>query len=172
MVNSPSSWRAGRGAGLVIIALAWCAGLGAQPANDPSTLQRQITELQNSGKFADALPLTVRLVDLTKSRSGETSAEHADALETLGATYFFQSRHGEAEPYYQRALTIREKIAGPGHESVLAALDTLASLYRLSNRPELAEPLSARPRPVIQDKDGPARVRAAAVSRQIPIIIM
>ena len=131
-------------AGAVLVMLTWTGDLHAQASSDVAVLDRQITELQNAGKYAAALPLVERLVALSRARHGEMSAQHATALERLAATYFFQSKYSEAEPIYQRVLAIREKVSGPGHASVLATLETLASVYRYGGRPQLAEPLLQR----------------------------
>ena len=139
-------WRNAAVAGLCVIAM-WLgssAGPRAQQSDDPADLARQIAQLQNAGKFADALPLAERLVALVKSRHAESSLEYAEALHQLATTYFFQSRHTEAEPIYLQVLAIRERALGIGHESVLTVLDTLATLYNFTRRPQLAEPLLKR----------------------------
>ena len=126
---------------LVVGWLAWPGDLSARRADNPAVLDRQITELQNAGKYADALPLAQRLVALNKARYGEKSAKYATALDRLAATYFFQGQYTEAEPIYAQVLAIRTKVLGPGHESVLSTIVTLADLYRLSNRPQMGEAL-------------------------------
>ena len=129
---------------LTMVAFACCTEPHAQLVDTTSALKKRIGELQSSGKFTDALPLAMRLVDITKARSGEASVEYADALQALGETYFYQARYAEAEPIYKRILAIRERVAGPQHTSVLSTLDVLGNLYRFSNRPRLAEPLLQR----------------------------
>jgi CHAT domain-containing protein len=147
---------------LTMAAFACCTAPHAQPVDTTSALQRKLRELQSSGQFTDALPLAMRLVDLAKVRSGEASAEYADALEALGETYLFQSLYPEAEPIYRRVLAIREKVAGPQHKSVLSTLDALANLYRLSNRPQLAEPLLKRALAEREGQLGPDSPQLAA----------
>ena len=129
---------------LTMVAFACCTEPHAQLVDTTSALKKRIGELQSSGKFTDALPLAMRLVDITKARSGEASVEYADALQALGETYFYQARYAESEPIYKRILAIRERVAGPQHTSVLSTLDVLGNLYRFSNRPRLAEPLLQR----------------------------
>jgi CHAT domain-containing protein/tetratricopeptide (TPR) repeat protein len=128
----------------VALCLAPVPRIAAQPADDPARLAEQIGELQNAGRYADALPLAERLVAMVKARHPEASLEYADALELLAETYFFQSRYAEAEPLYAQVIAIREKALGPGDESVLTLLDTLATLHRFNRRPQLAEPLLKR----------------------------
>jgi len=136
-------WRKTALAGSCLIGL-WLgnsAAPRAQQGDDPASLAQQIDQLRNAGKFADALPLAERLVALVKSRHAESSLEYAEALHQLAATYFFQSRHTEAEPIFLQVLAIRERALGRGHDSVLTVLDTLAALYQFTRRPQLAEPL-------------------------------
>ena len=48
--------------------------------------------------------------------------------------YRAQGRYGEAEPLYQRALKIREKVLGPEHPDVAHSLNNLAALYHAQGR--------------------------------------
>ena len=58
-----------------------------------------------------------------------------------GALYYAQGRYAEAEPLFQRALTIREQALGPDHPDVAWSLNSLAELYRAQGRYAEAEPL-------------------------------
>jgi CHAT domain-containing protein/tetratricopeptide (TPR) repeat protein len=132
---------------LVTIILATTALFSAsaqQSVETPAALSNRISELKNSGKYTEAMPLAEQLAALSKSRSGEDSIEHAEALHTLADLYFFQSRYAEAEPIYQRVIAIRERLLGPTHPDVLSTLDTLASIYRFSHRLQEAEQLLTR----------------------------
>ncbi len=162
-------WRKVALPGLCGIAI-WMASLtplAAQSAADPASLARQITQLHNAGRYADALPLAERMVALVKARHPETSLEYADALQLLAANYFFQSRYTEAEPIYGQALAIREKALGPSDESVLGLLDTLASIYRFSRRPELGEPLLQRILAERERMAGPGHPSVATTLRSL-----
>lgn len=128
----------------IILAAALLSASAQQRVASPTALSKQIAELQNSGKYAEALPLAGQLAALSKSRFGEASLEHATALNTLAGLYFFQARYAEAEPIYQRVLALRERLLGPTHPNVLSTLDTLASIYRFSNRLREAQQLLKR----------------------------
>ena len=54
--------------------------------------------------------------------------------------YHAQGRYADAEPHYQRALAIREKVLGPEHPDVATSLNNLAVLYRAQGRYADAEP--------------------------------
>lgn len=63
-------------------------------------------------------------------------------LLTRSAQYLqSQGRYGEAEPLFQRAQMIREKVLGANHPDVAQSLNNLASLYQNQGRYEEAAPL-------------------------------
>jgi CHAT domain-containing protein/tetratricopeptide (TPR) repeat protein len=119
--------------------LAWPGDLNARHSDGLAALDRQIIELHDAGKYAEALPLAQRLVTLTKARYGIVSAEHADALKRVAQNYVFQYRYSEAEPIYTRVLAIRTKVLGADDESVLSTIVDLAVLYRVTGRPQMGE---------------------------------
>ena len=68
----------------------------------------------------------------------------ATSLNNLAALYDAQGKYEEAEPLYQRSLTIREKVLGPEHPDVATSLNNLAALYDAQGKYEEAEPLYQR----------------------------
>ena len=50
----------------------------------------------------------------------------------------------EAEPLYERAILIREKVLGSEHPDVASSLNNLAALYDNQRRYDVAEPLFER----------------------------
>ena len=121
--------------------LAWPGAVEARRALDVAALDRQITQLQNSGNYAEALSLAQRLVALSKARHGQVSVEYASALERLAKTYFSRSEYAKAEPVYLQVVAIRTRVLGAHDESVLSTIVTLSDLYRLSGRPQMGQPL-------------------------------
>ena len=63
----------------------------------------------------------------------------AQSLNTLACLLDAQGRLDEAEPLYQRALAIEEKVRGPEHPSVAALLDNLAALHHAQDHFARAE---------------------------------
>ena len=55
-------------------------------------------------------------------------------LANLGLLYNQQGRYSEAEPLYQRCLTILEKALGPEHPNVAQTLENYAALLRETGR--------------------------------------
>ena len=62
--------------------------------------------------------------------------EHASVTTSLNLALLYdnQGRYADAEPFYQRALTISEKALGPGHPHVAGSLNDLADVYRAHGR--------------------------------------
>lgn len=63
------------------------------------------------------------------------------SLNNLALVYHAQGRYDEAEPMYQRAITITERALGPDHPNLAASLGNLAELYRTQKKYVEAEPL-------------------------------
>jgi tetratricopeptide (TPR) repeat protein len=73
--------------------------------------------------------------------------EFPEAAQLLNqaASYLFRRGHyGKAEPLYERALEICEKVLGPDHPNVAQTLQNLAGLYASQGRYAEAEPLYQR----------------------------
>jgi esterase/lipase superfamily enzyme len=116
----------------------------AQGSDGPEGLNRQIEELYSEGKYAEAVPLAERYVDLARKRYGEEHLEFATAITWLGSLYQSQDRFVEVEPLFKRALLIREKALGPDNAQVGVSLSNLAALYEQQSRKADAEPLLKR----------------------------
>ena len=88
-------------------------------------------------------------------RSHGTSRRRPPRPSACCLLYKSQGRYEAAEPLYQRALAIREKVLGPDHPSVATSLDNLALLYKSQGRYETAEPLYKRALAVFEKALGP-----------------
>ncbi len=65
-------------------------------------------------------------------------------LNNLAGLYRGQERYEEAEPFYQRALAIFEKVLGPDHPRIARTLEDYAGILQSMNRPSEATALKAR----------------------------
>lgn len=72
------------------------------------------------------------------------SSEAGRLLYGMASYFYTRARYADAEPYYQRALSIREQEAGLDHLDVAESLDGLATLYREQGEYAKAEPLYRR----------------------------
>ncbi len=61
-----------------------------------------------------------------------------------GLAFYHAGKYSKAEPLYQRALQIREKVLGAEHPDVAQSLNNLAELYRAQGLYGQAEPLYQR----------------------------
>jgi|GEM_PF-493425 esterase/lipase superfamily enzyme len=107
-------------------------------------LKKQVDQLRQAGKFAEATTAQQRLVKLTEKRYGPNDAQTAVALTTLADLYTAQNKFAEAEPLLKRAITIHEKAKKPDNGEIAQALDNLGSLYMKQGRTADAAPLSKR----------------------------
>jgi tetratricopeptide (TPR) repeat protein/CHAT domain-containing protein len=142
----------GRGAALLVPA-ALLLGLSLMPAQaqaEPPELEaisKRGSQLYQAGKYADAIPVVEEYIAAAAAKFGEEHplyADAADLLHHLAEFYRKDGRLAEAEPLYQRALSIAERVLDPEHPSISIALGNLAELYRAQGRHAEAEPLAER----------------------------
>ena len=79
----------------------------------------------------------------------------ATSLNNLAVLYRAQAKYAEAEPLYQRALAIQEKVLGPEHPDVANSLNNLAFLYGAQGKYAEAEPLYQRSLAIWEKALGP-----------------
>jgi CHAT domain-containing protein/Tfp pilus assembly protein PilF len=75
---------------------------------------------------------------------GPQHPDVAASLHNLAILYKEQGKYREAEPLYQRALRIKERILGPEHPSVADSLNSMATLDWKRGKYAEAEPLYER----------------------------
>jgi tetratricopeptide (TPR) repeat protein len=88
----------------------------------------------------------------------QESINIVDAASLLNRTGYYlndRARYAEAEPLYQRALSIREQQLGPDHPDTATSLNNLAPLYRNQGKYEQAEPLLKRALSIWEQQLGP-----------------
>ena len=95
-----------------LLAAIGASGGRAQGADDLGALQRQVSELHNQGKYAEAVPIAERYVAAARRKHGEGHTEFATAIAWLAFVYKEQGRYAEAEPLYERSRGDRREGAG------------------------------------------------------------
>ena len=103
--------------------------------DDLSSLRGQVRQLYEAGKYAEAVPLAQRAVELAEKQFGPEHPDVATSLNNIALIYQAQGRYAEAEPLLKRSLAIREKTLGPEHPDVATSLNILAELYRVQGAP-------------------------------------
>ncbi|MGP1382593.1 MAG: tetratricopeptide repeat protein [Thainema sp.] len=96
---------------------------------------------KSQGRYAQAEPLYVEALAMSKQLLGEQHPDVASSLNNLAGLYRSQGRYEEAEPLYVEALAMRKQLLGEQHPDVASSLNNLAGLYRSQGRYEEAEPL-------------------------------
>jgi len=130
MIAGHVQWLVAR---LVLVALLATVGpihARGQNGDQLTDLRAQVSRLYEQGKYADALTVAERYVDLAHQKQGQDHTEYATAISWLAYVYQAQGRYAEAEPLYKRSLAITEKALGPHHPDVGGSLNNLAELYR------------------------------------------
>ena len=106
-----------------------------------ASLNQQVIELCQAGKFNEAVPIAQEFLDLCEKRFGPDHPDTADALYNLGDLYCSLRDYTKAEPLLKRALEIDEKALGLDHPDTASALNNLGKLYRATGDYAKAEPL-------------------------------
>jgi len=153
------------------IAIALVGWLAATPASAQSAadLSRQMAELYDAGRYAEAVPLAERYAELIKARHGEYHPEHAMALHNWSELLIRSGRLAEAEPLMRRVLAIDAADAGPEHPNIATGLNNLALLLKELNRLVEAEQLVRQALPIDEKSLGPDHPN---VSRDIDNLAM
>ena len=89
----------------------------------------------------------------------------ATTLTALAYVYQDQGRYAKAEPLYERALAIREKVLGPVHSAVADSLYNLGGLYKARGRYAEAEPLYRRALGIKENAHGPEDLAVSSTVR-------
>ena len=145
-------------AGLLLVGLA-AALPGIAPAlaqsDDLNAINVRVVELLDAGRFAEAMPLASRSVELAKARHGENDPRYALAINNMAQLLKATFRLSEAEPLMRRALAIDEERLGPEHPDVARDLSNLAALLYDTSRLTEAEPLYRRALAIDEKNFGP-----------------
>ena len=106
------------------------------------------------GRYAEAEPFLVAAVEEAEA-FGPQDSRLAESLNSLAELYRLQGNYAEAEPLYQRSLTIAEQALGPDHPNVGTSLNNLAALYSDQGNYAEAEPLYQRSLTIREQALGP-----------------
>ena len=96
-------------------------------------LEQQVIWLFQQGQYAEAIPLTERIVAIRKRVQGPQHPQVAGAIDSLASLYYSLGRYDQAEPLYVQVLELRKQIDNE-HQDVASSLNTLALLYKSQGR--------------------------------------
>src|SRR5262245_32002505 len=86
--------------------LLWHGAISAEQGDDRAGVYRQYREAFDARNYQQALPLAIRVVDLTANEYGTDAIELSGPLTNLGTTLYRLGNYGEALDTYRRALTL------------------------------------------------------------------
>ncbi|NEO19175.1 MULTISPECIES: tetratricopeptide repeat protein [unclassified Moorena] len=104
-------------------------------------LTQQVIDLNEQGKYSEAIPLAQEALRIRQQVLGEEHADVATSLNHLAALYREMGRYQQAEPLLTEALEMRRRLLGDQHPDVATSLNNLAALYYSMGRYQQAEPL-------------------------------
>ncbi|WP_051463646.1 tetratricopeptide repeat protein [Leptolyngbya sp. PCC 6406] len=114
----------------------------ASPADLLSTyILPALEALAEVGAQKELRDLTQQFEGILSQIKVADSVQLASSLARLANLYNAQGRYGEAEPLYQKALTLCQRLLGSDHPDTASSLNNLAGLYESQGRYGEAEPL-------------------------------
>ncbi|NET61174.1 MAG: tetratricopeptide repeat protein [Symploca sp. SIO2E6] len=102
-------------------------------------LNQQVLELNNQGRYADAIPLAERALAIRQQVLGGEHFDVATSLNNLAGLYSSQGSYSEAEPLFRQALEMNQRLLGEEHPNIASTLNNLATLYDNQGRYSEAE---------------------------------
>jgi tetratricopeptide (TPR) repeat protein/CHAT domain-containing protein len=131
------------------------------------SLAQQIDALTSQQKYADAVPLAERLVEITRVDPGPLAPDHLAALERLASVLEHVSRTDEAEALFRRVVELRESLSGPDHLDTAVALTRLAAFYSRRGRHSEADSIYRRVLAIQEKQLGPDHLLTAGTLTEI-----
>jgi tetratricopeptide (TPR) repeat protein len=132
-------------------------GWGSSPdeLKEAWNLNEEVGQLYRAGRYAQALPLAQKALQIRYKDLGPEHPETAISLTTLGLLYQEMGSLDEALPLLERALKIREKAIGRENPDTATSVNNLAELYRLRGTPDKALPFFERALRIRERVQGP-----------------
>jgi CHAT domain-containing protein/Tfp pilus assembly protein PilF len=156
--------------------------LGAEHPLVFFSLNNLATLYQLRGDYVKAEPLYRQALTLAEKLLGPEHPDVAKPLNNLAFLYYQLAYYqlasaeeqalyyGKAEPLYQRALAIKEKVLGPEHPDVASSLYSLASLYVERGDYTKAEQFFQRARVIREKALGPEHPDVAFTLKGLAVL--
>lgn len=129
---------------LLLLCLIPCAAWAQSPPDEAARLGKQAEALSGQGRYAEAIPLGQRALELTERALGPESPLTAKALSDQAELLRNAGDFARAEPLCRRALAIRDNVLGPQHIDTATSVNNLAVLLDAKGEFAQAEPLHRR----------------------------
>ena len=109
---------------------AWAAGPAAAVTDaERINANQQFREAFDARRYAEALPLAQKVVDLTEEQYGKDARALVNPLANLGTVHYRLKDYPAAEKEYQRSVDILEKTAGTTDRQLLRPLHGLGASH-------------------------------------------
>ncbi|WP_437841987.1 tetratricopeptide repeat protein [Sorangium sp. So ce1153] len=131
------------------------------PLEEAEQLNRRVVELEQAGRYDEAIPLARRALGLRERALGSEHPHVAQSLNNLAWLLQTKGDYAAAEPLYRRALAIREKALGPEHPDVATTLNSLTLLLKAKGDYAAAEQLCRRALAIREKALGPEHPHVA-----------
>jgi tetratricopeptide (TPR) repeat protein len=92
-------------------------------------LNNKMVRLYKEEKYAEAIPIAIKIKDIAQKQFGTESGNYARALNKLALLYKNTGNYAAAEPLYKQSLAILKKISGESDPDYETILNNLAKLY-------------------------------------------
>ncbi len=134
------------------------------PGDERTAVYNQYRTAFDARNYQEALPLAVRVVELTTSQYGAEAPELANPMTNLATTLYRLGQHGEAIDNYRRALTVLDLNGNATDPRLVAPLHGLGVTLRAMDRHDEAIVPLKRAVDIIRNREG---LHAAA---QLPVL--
>lgn len=124
------------------------------PADERAAAYTRFRAAFDARDYATALPLAVRVVELTANQYGEESEEMVVPLGNLATTLYRMGRYGEAIDQYRRTLTVLDRSAPAADPRNVAPLHGLGAALRAQDRCDDAIVPLKRAVDIIRNREG------------------
>ena len=129
--------------------------------SEANRLNEEVMRLYGEKKYAEALPLAKRCLDLREKALGQNHEMVVSAMNNLAAIYGGMKQYVEAESLYRRSLSILEKRFGKDNNYLTYTLENLAlTCFALRNNSD-AEKFYQRALAIKVNKFGPDHLETA-----------
>lgn len=135
-------------------ALSLQGAFAQSPGDERANAYRQYREAFDARNYEQALPLAVRVVELTSNQFGNDEPELANPLTNLATTLYRLKRYGEAVDNYRRALTLLDQAGNPTDPRLVAPLHGLGATLRALERYEESIVPLKRAVDIVRNRDG------------------
>lgn len=148
---------------LLVLSVALVGPIRAAETDSWQELLHQADSLSEELQQDTAIALGTLALSKVEAEFGTEDTAVARALHRMGHYHFCKQEYSEAEPFYKRALAIRQEALGTRHKSVGSGLTNLAVVYRRLGRYAEAEPLYERALAIWEEAYGPDHEKVGLV---------